>query len=172
MTPTPKKPVLPNHPKPAKKAAVGRKMWMLRTRKIEGVPNYLSETKEYNDQELVLVIDLTSPEEYAAAVVLVDVGNAAVGALPALLALVALPEHPEDHRLAEHLCVGEERLLTAIRHQSLEETAVHVGRRLGDGHREHGLFGRLFHPLYPQSGKVQIQHGTCQLGLRDTLFNA
>ena len=54
--------------KRAKKAAVGRKMWILRTRKIEGVPNYLSETKEYKDQTPVLVIDLFDAKAYEEAV--------------------------------------------------------------------------------------------------------
>lgn len=53
-------PTLKRPGKPAKpaKPRKPRKMWMLHDRLIEGVPNYLSATKEYTDQSPVLVIDL------------------------------------------------------------------------------------------------------------------
>lgn len=91
------------------------------------------------------------------AVVLVHVRDRAVGRLPARLALVALAQHPEGDRLAEHRRIGEERLLAAIGHQLLKETAVNVGRLLFYGHGEGLFFIGLFHPLNDQAG--QVQHG-------------
>jgi len=60
--------------------------------------------------------------------------------------------------------------LSAIGHELLEETAIHVGRLLGDGDRDGVFIIGFFDALNPQA--LQVQHRAGQLGLRDPLFNA